>query len=204
MNPINNSDNELQKAIDDITKNTGQDKGANTEAARELEAKIQNGMGVPPMPSGNGLPPMPGGKNMGNGANFEEMAMPSAAHNAMNASTRGSASMMGVQSGAAAAVANMGGADMDEDGRMRNEKRSEMMSEKEELGEVRQAMMHDLFPLMDKVEMSAEKKYELYHEMLEATKDESMVPAAYDVVKGIADDKERAEALLYLLEFTEK
>ena len=203
MNPINNSDNELQKAIDDITKSAGQDKNAGTDAARELEAKIQNGMGVPPTPNNSGLPPMPGGS--ASGANFEEMSMPSAAHNAMNAATQGSASMIGVQSGAAAAVANMGSTGTpDSDVKPQDEKASELTAENGELGEVRQAMMRDLFPLMDKVEMSAEKKYELYHEMLEATKDKSMVAAAYEAVKGIGDDKMKAEALLYLLDFTEK
>lgn len=72
-----------------------------------------------------------------------------------------------------------------------------------ELSSVRQSMIQDLIPLMDKVSLDADKKFGLYKEVLDSTHDKTMVPAAYEVVKGIADDTARAEALSYLLNESE-
>jgi len=72
-----------------------------------------------------------------------------------------------------------------------------------ELSSVRQSMIQDLIPLMDKVTLGADKKFGLYKEVIDSTHDKSMVPAAYEVVKGIEDDTARAEALSYLLNESE-
>ncbi|MBQ2639084.1 hypothetical protein IJF91_03425 [Candidatus Saccharibacteria bacterium] len=72
-----------------------------------------------------------------------------------------------------------------------------------DLASVRQSMIQDLIPLMDKVSLGADKKFGLYKEVLDTTHDKNMVPAAYEVVKGMEDDTARAEALSYLLNESE-
>ena len=64
---------------------------------------------------------------------------------------------------------------------------------------VKEAMLRDLFPIMDKVEMAAEEKFDLYKRMLDDTNDKSLISGAYEVVKGIGDESARAEALLFLI-----
>lgn len=68
-----------------------------------------------------------------------------------------------------------------------------------ELSSVKQSMIQDLIPLMDKVSLDADKKFDLYKEVIDSTHDKTMVPAAYEAAKGIADDTAKAEALLYLI-----
>ena len=73
-----------------------------------------------------------------------------------------------------------------------------------ELSSVKQSMIQDLIPLMDKVSLDANKKFDLYKEVIDSTHDKSMVPAAYEVAKGISDDTLKAEALLYLINESEQ
>ena len=71
------------------------------------------------------------------------------------------------------------------------------------ISDMKKNMIKDLIPLMDKVQLSAEKQFGFYKEIIDATHDTSMVPAAYEVAKGLADDAARAEALLYLIDLSE-
>jgi len=64
---------------------------------------------------------------------------------------------------------------------------------------VKAEIMRDLFPLMDKVQVEPEQKFDIYREMLDTTKDSTMVADAYAAAKNIADETKKAEALLYLL-----
>ena len=72
-----------------------------------------------------------------------------------------------------------------------------------EMSSVKESMIADLLPLIDKVEIEADKKFDLYKQMIESKQDKTMVPAAYEAAKGIADEKARAEALLYLINVAE-
>ena len=76
-------------------------------------------------------------------------------------------------------------------------------AENGELSSVKQSMIQDLIPLMDKVSLEADKKFDLYKEVIDSTHDKTMVPAAYEAAKGIADDTAKAEALLYLINESE-
>lgn len=76
-------------------------------------------------------------------------------------------------------------------------------AENSELSSVKQSMIQDLIPLMDKVSLEADKKFDLYKEVIDSTHDKTMVPAAYEAAKGIADDTAKAEALLYLINESE-
>ncbi|MBP5511955.1 hypothetical protein J6X90_01015 [Candidatus Saccharibacteria bacterium] len=72
-----------------------------------------------------------------------------------------------------------------------------------EMSDVKKSMITDLIPLMDKVSLAPEKQYGFYKEIIDATHDANLIPGAYAAAKKIADDKERAEALLYLIDQSE-
>lgn len=219
------NDNELQKAIDDITSNAATD-GAN-DAVSELEAKIQNQLGVPPVPP---MPDIPGlgeveaGVAAGTpGAAVAPEVAPAAGDEALQAATAA------VDAAEVASAAVAGSVPTPEamaipEAPVASEAVNEApvaveMSASAPVAEVatpvtpeangdlqgvKVAMMHDLFPLMDKVNVQPEQKYEIYKEMLDTTSDKSMIAAAYEAAKGIADETARAEALLYLIETIDK
>ena len=70
---------------------------------------------------------------------------------------------------------------------------------KGKLDDVKKDMISDLIPLMGKVDLTPEKKFAFYKEIIDARGDKGLVPGAYEVVKQLKDDKEKAEALLYLI-----
>lgn len=66
--------------------------------------------------------------------------------------------------------------------------------------EVKKQMLQDLYPLMDKIKMQPEQKFKVYKQMIETTGSKEMIASAYEAVKGIGNEEERAEALLFLVE----
>ena len=72
-----------------------------------------------------------------------------------------------------------------------------------EMSDIKKNMISDLIPLMDKVSLTPEKQFGFYKELIDATHDKGLVPGAYTAAKKMTDDKERAEALLYLIDVTE-
>lgn len=179
------NDNELQKAIDDIAKNetVPVDTGA---AATELENKIQDQMGVPPVPP---MPPMP------------ETPVAPAPAAPVSAPEPAPAPETPAAPAEAPAPAEEPApvAEPAAEPEISPESKLPPVSPDTNVESVKTDMMRDLFPLMDKVEMTPERKWEIYKQMIEETHDNSMVGAAYEAVKGISDEKERAEALLYLI-----
>lgn len=79
----------------------------------------------------------------------------------------------------------------------------EKMPTSGEMSDVKKSMISDLIPLMDKVSLTPEKQFGFYKELIDATHNKDLVPGAYAAAKKMADDKERAEALLYLIDATE-
>ncbi|MBR5647920.1 hypothetical protein IKW73_03260 [Candidatus Saccharibacteria bacterium] len=75
-----------------------------------------------------------------------------------------------------------------------------------ELGirQIKEAALHDLVPLLDRLNMSASQKFGLYRNIFEDLKDYTVLEPAYRAASEIADDTERAEALLYLVESIDK
>ena len=73
-----------------------------------------------------------------------------------------------------------------------------------ETASVKEAALKELFPIMDRIEVSPEKRFELYREIMEAMKDKVVVKPAYEAAKAIKNDKARADALLYVIEQIEK
>lgn len=79
----------------------------------------------------------------------------------------------------------------------------EKMPVSTEMSEMKRDMIKDLIPLMDKVSLAPEKQFGFYKEVIDATHDKELVAGAYNAAKKMADDKERAEALLYLIDEAE-
>ena len=73
-----------------------------------------------------------------------------------------------------------------------------------DLDKVKTMALGDLRPILDNVELPSEKKFKIYKDIIEATNDKACVEPAYNAAKMIADEKEKAEALLYIIEAVDK
>lgn len=66
--------------------------------------------------------------------------------------------------------------------------------------EVKIAALRDLAPLISKMNIPAAQKFNIYRDIFEGLRDYTVVEPAYQAAKEIQDERERAEALLYLVE----
>ena len=67
-----------------------------------------------------------------------------------------------------------------------------------DMKEVRNAVLRDLAPIVGKINMDPSKKFNLYKEIREDLHDDSVIAPAYETAREIADEAERADALLYI------
>ena len=65
--------------------------------------------------------------------------------------------------------------------------------------EVKKAALRDLIPLLDKLNMDGSEKFNIYRDIFEDLKDYTVLDPAYRAAREIADEAERANALLYLV-----
>ena len=65
--------------------------------------------------------------------------------------------------------------------------------------QIKDSALRDLLPLLNKTNLSASEKFGICRDAFEDLKDYTALNTAYNVAKEIADEKERAEALLYLV-----
>ena len=70
--------------------------------------------------------------------------------------------------------------------------------------QVKEAALRDLTPLINRLNMDASQKFNLYKDIFENMRDYAVLEPAYYATKEIADESERAEALLYLVEAIDK
>ena len=70
--------------------------------------------------------------------------------------------------------------------------------------QIKTAALRDLLPLIDKLTMSSSQKFNLYRNIFEELKDYTVLDSAYQAARDITDETERAEALLYLVESIDK
>lgn len=70
--------------------------------------------------------------------------------------------------------------------------------------EVKQAALRDLIPLLGKVHMDSAQKFKIYRNIFDQLKDYTVLEPAYQAAREIPDETERAEALLYLVESIDK
>ena len=71
-------------------------------------------------------------------------------------------------------------------------------------GDIKKAALRDLMPLLDKVNMDANEKFNLYRDIFEELNDHSVLEPAYQAAREIADETTRANALLYLVQSIDK
>ena len=79
-----------------------------------------------------------------------------------------------------------------------------LSSENLNMHQVKEAALRDLVPLLDRLDMSPSQKFNLYRNIFEDLKDYTVLERAYRAASEIPDEKERAEALLYLVESIDK
>ena len=71
-------------------------------------------------------------------------------------------------------------------------------------GQIKKAALRDLVPLLDKVNMNASQKFKIYQDIFDDLKDYTILEPAYNAAREIPDESERAQALLYLVESIDK
>ena len=62
----------------------------------------------------------------------------------------------------------------------------------------------DLTPILSKVDLLPETKFKIFKNVIETLRDKESLPMAYMTAKEIANDEARAEALLYIVEMVDK
>lgn len=72
-------------------------------------------------------------------------------------------------------------------------------SESSELDGIKVEALNELRPLMDKLNVSPEEKYDIYLLLLRSTDDKELIAPAHDAAKAIEDDTRRAQALLDII-----
>ncbi len=65
-----------------------------------------------------------------------------------------------------------------------------------DLDGIKKNALEELRPLMDKVDLPAEEKFDTYLMLIRSTDDSSLIAPAYAAAQSISDEKRRAEALL--------
>ena len=68
-----------------------------------------------------------------------------------------------------------------------------------ELDGIKQEALSELRPLVDKLNVSAEEKFDTYLLLLRSTDDKALIAPAHDAAKGITDEARRAQALLDII-----
>lgn len=66
----------------------------------------------------------------------------------------------------------------------------------DDLDSIKQEALGDLRPLVDKLDVSPEEKFDTYLLLLRSTDDQALIAPAYASARGIADEARRAQALL--------
>lgn len=70
--------------------------------------------------------------------------------------------------------------------------------------QIKAAALRDLVPLLDKINLGSSEKFRLYRNIFEELKDYTVLEPAYHAAREIPDETERANALLYLVESIDK
>ena len=68
-----------------------------------------------------------------------------------------------------------------------------------DLDDIKLNALKELRPLMDKVELPAEEKFDTYLMLIRSTDDSTLIGPAHTAAQGIADEKRKAEALLEII-----
>ena len=170
MNQNTSVDNDLQKAIDDITKTTNGDPLFADPVATPAPAPV----GPFPVATPEGVPPMP-------------MPAPEAVMPAEPVS---------------APVEDIKPAPITHEDA--EPKAPFMTGENSNINEVKEAALRELAPILSKLDVPAEHKFEIYKNVIDNYHDTSVIEAAYRAASEIKDDRDRGEALLYIVDSIDK
>jgi hypothetical protein len=69
----------------------------------------------------------------------------------------------------------------------------------DDLDSIKKDALGELRPLIDKVDLPAEEKFDTYLMLIRSTDDSSLIGPAHTAAQGISDEKRRAEALLDII-----
>lgn len=69
-----------------------------------------------------------------------------------------------------------------------------------DLDRVKINALNEIRPILETVDILPEKKFTIYKDIIELTDDKACIEPAYNAARQISDEKERAEALLYIIE----
>ena len=169
-------DNDLQKAIDDITKNTNEDPVFGDSVAAPEETAP-----MPPVP----MPPAPKPA-----ASFPEVGMPPAPKPPKAPTFRPAPAPRP----AAAPMPPAPQAPQVAEATYEEVESTEYAPAQGELRDVREAVLRDLAPMVDKINIDPSKKFDIYKNIHEELHDDSVIASAYEVSREIADDDERDHA----------
>lgn len=70
--------------------------------------------------------------------------------------------------------------------------------------EVKKAALRDLIPILDHININPSQKFRIYRDIFNDLKDYTILEPAYHAAREIPDETERANALLYLVESIDK
>ena len=74
----------------------------------------------------------------------------------------------------------------------------------EDLDKIKSMALSDLRPIIDKIDLTPEKKFKIYKEIIDVTEDKACIEPAYNIAKAFANEQEKAESLLYIVEAIDK
>ena len=75
----------------------------------------------------------------------------------------------------------------------------QILSEDGDIAKIRENVLKDLIPLMDKVQSDPESKFEIYKDAMETLHDKALVSGAYKQASQITDENKKAESLIELM-----
>jgi hypothetical protein len=70
---------------------------------------------------------------------------------------------------------------------------------KESLDDIKKDVLVELRPLVEKLDLEPEEKFDIYLLLLRSTDDTTLIAAAHEAARGIVDETKRAQALLDIL-----
>lgn len=72
----------------------------------------------------------------------------------------------------------------------------ELVTPSDDLGSIKKDALLELRPLVDKLELSAEERFDIYLLLLRSTDDKTLIEPAHEAARNIADETRKAQALL--------
>ena len=175
MNQNTSVDNDLQKAIDDITKSTGSDPLFSDPVAAPAPAPTEAFPGAAPMPAAPAPMPVPEAITPAEpvSAPIDDIKPEPIGH--------------------------------EEDIEETPEPKTPFM-EKGNLGinQIKEAALRELAPILSKLDVPAEQKFDIYKTVIDNYHDSSVIEPAYYAASKIKDERDRGEALLYLIDSIDK